>query len=85
MDSLDADATWAVPYLRAGLAAAAGDRDEMLGQLRVAVAANAVADYYDDKFSVFAEYLDDPEIGPLIDTMVARRDRFAQLAASEGL
>jgi tetratricopeptide (TPR) repeat protein len=41
MDSLDADATWAVPYLRAGLAAAAGDRDEMLGQLRVAVAANA--------------------------------------------
>jgi hypothetical protein len=57
----------------------------MLGQLRVAVAANAVADYYDDKFSVFAEYLDDPEIGPLIDTMVARRDRFAQLAASEGL
>jgi tetratricopeptide (TPR) repeat protein len=85
MDSLDADATWAVPFNRAQLAAAAGDRDETVRLLRSAVEKNAVADYFMDKFSVFADYLDDPEIGPLIDTMVARRDRFAQLAASEGL
>jgi hypothetical protein len=85
MDSLDADATWAVPFNRAQLAAAAGDRDETVRLLRSAVEKNAVADYFMDKFSVFADYLDDPEIGPLIDTMVARRDRLAQLAASEGL
>jgi TolB-like protein/Tfp pilus assembly protein PilF len=85
LDSLDADATWRVPYARAQFAAAAGDRVEALTQLRVAVEKNGVADYFDDKFSSFADYLDDPEIGPLIDTMVARRDRFAQLAASKNL
>ena len=85
LDTLDADATWSVPYLRAQLAAGAGDRDETLRQLRIAVAANAVADYFDDKFSVFAEYLEDPEIGAVIDTMVARRDEFSRRIAEQGI
>jgi tetratricopeptide (TPR) repeat protein len=85
LDTLNADATWSVPYLRAQLAAGAGDRDETLRQLRIAVAANGVADYFDDKFSVFAEYLEDPEIGPVIDTMVARRDEFGRRVADQGI
>ncbi len=85
LDSLGAVVTWFLPYMRARMAAGTDDRDEVLRQLRIAVEANAVADFYDDKGSALSGYRDDPEIGPLLATMVARRDRFAQLAASEGL
>ena len=85
LDSLGADATWFVPYTRAQMAAGTADRDEVLEQLRIAVEANAAADFYDDKGSAISGYREDPEIGPLIETMIARRDRFARQAAAENL
>jgi TolB-like protein/Tfp pilus assembly protein PilF len=85
LDSLGAESTWFVPFLRARLAGAAGDRDAALVNLREAVDRNAAGGYLVENLPGFAEYSDDPEIGPLLDTMVARRDEFARRVAAEDL
>ncbi len=79
----DIDSLWFAPYLKAELAAAAGDREATFKNLRNSVEAGGAGLYHTDLSPAFAEYRDDPDIGPLIRTMADRRGQFARSAADQ--
>jgi len=84
MGPYDTDKIWFVPFLKARLAAAAGDRQSLIENLHKAVDTGATANSALEDSPEFAPYLDDPEIKPLIDTMRERRDAFAKSVAAAG-
>jgi TolB-like protein/Tfp pilus assembly protein PilF len=80
----DVDALWFAPYLKAQLAAAAGDREGVIDLLRKTVDAGGAGVYGTDHSPEFAEYRDDPDVDSLIKTMAERRQEFARTAGAEG-
>ncbi|MGD8482348.1 MAG: hypothetical protein PVF61_05915, partial [Gammaproteobacteria bacterium] len=72
---------WFTPFLKARLAGAAGDRQGTIDNLRKSVEAGAAGNYTTDLLPEFAEYRDDPEVAPLLETMAQRRQEFARAIA----
>ena len=77
----DNDSLWFAPFLKARLAGAAGDRQGTIDNLRKSVEAGAAGNYSTDLLPEFAEYRDDPEVAPLLETMAQRRQEFARAIA----